>query len=114
MGTDSAASKREPLAILNGILPASSKKNASAIASTQRGRLPTIPRSDLHTEIGSRVSNTKTYGDAFEKAKKNKSEVLLFGKFERKSFGKQQPPRADFERMLLDTQPFVDVEIDPS
>jgi beta-lactamase superfamily II metal-dependent hydrolase len=112
-GMTPAASKGEPLAILDAILPVKSKAKAKAVVSTHRGNYPTIPRTDLLAEIGKRVSNTKNYADAFKKAGKKTSEVPKFGEFEKKSFAKPQPLRTDLERMLLDSKGFVDVEIDP-
>jgi hypothetical protein len=46
-GQTAAASKGEPLAILNAILAEASKANANAIVSTHRANYPTIPRTDL-------------------------------------------------------------------
>jgi hypothetical protein len=112
-GETSAARNGEPLAILDAILPLKSKSKAKAIVSTRRGNYPTIPRTDLLAEIGSRVSKTKNYADAFKKAGRKTSKVPGFVEFERKSFAKAQPLRTDLERMLLDSKPFVDVEIDP-
>jgi hypothetical protein len=104
--------KDEPLAILNAILPGASKARAKAVVSTHRGNYPTIPRTDLLAEIGSRVSNTKNYATAFKQAGLATSKVPKFGEFESESFGKPQPLRTDLERILTD-QGFVDVEIDP-
>jgi hypothetical protein len=112
-GMTPAASKGEPLAILDAILPVKSKAKAKAIVSTHRGNYPTIPRTDLLAEIGTRVSNTKNYADAFKKAGKKTSDVPLFDDKEKKSFAKPQPMRTDLERMLVDSTGFVDVEIDP-
>jgi hypothetical protein len=112
-GMTPAASKGEPLAILDAILPMKSKAKAKAIVSTHRGNYPTIPRTDLLAEIGKRVSNTKNYADAFKKAGKKTSDVPKFGEFEEKSFAKPQPLRTDLERILVDSTGFVDVEIDP-
>lgn len=112
-GQTPAASKGEPLAILDAILPVKLKSNAQAIVSTRRGNYETIPRTDLLAEIGRRVSNTKNYADAFKKAGRKTSEVPKFGEFESKSFAKPQPPRTDLERMLRDSNAFIDVEIDP-
>jgi hypothetical protein len=112
-GQTPAASKGEPLAILNAILPATSKSKANAIVSTRRGNYETIPRTDLLAEIGRRVSNTRNYADAFKKASKKTSEVPKFGEFESPSFAKPQPSRTDIERMLLAANAFVDVELDP-
>ena len=112
-GQTPAASKGEPLAILDAILPVKSKSKAQAIVSTRRGNYETIPRTDLLAEIGRRVSNTRNYADAFKKAGKKTSEVPKFGEFESKSFAKPQPSRTDLERMLLESKGFVDVEIDP-
>jgi hypothetical protein len=102
----------EPAAILDAILPVASKADAQAIVSTHRGNYPTIPRTDLLAEIGSRVSNAKNYAAAFEAVSKKTSDVPQFGDFETKSFGKPQPPRTDLER-ILGSQGFLDVEIDP-
>ena len=85
-GMTPAASKGEPLAILDAILPEKSKANAKAIVSTRRGNYETIPRTDLLAEIGKRVSNTRNYAAAFKKAGKKTSEVPKFGEFEKKSF----------------------------
>ena len=112
-GQTPAASQGEPLAILDAILPVQSKAKAKAIVSTRRGNYPTIPRTDLLAEIGTRVSNTKNYAAAFAKAGQQTSQVPRFGEFESKSFGKPQPLRTDLERMLVDSRAFVDVEIDP-
>jgi hypothetical protein len=109
-GQTDAATKGEPLAILNAILPVGSK--AKAVVSTQRGNYPTIPRTDLLAEIGKRVSDTKTYATAFEQAKLKTSDVPHFAEFEAGSFDKPQPLRTDLERMLH-AQGFIDVEIDP-
>jgi hypothetical protein len=111
-GQTPAASKGEPLAILNAILPPAAKAKAKAVVSTHRGNYPTIPRTDLLAEIGKRVSNTKNYAAAFKKAGKKTSIVPKFGEFERKSFDDPQPLRTDLERML-GSQGFIDVEIDP-
>jgi L-ascorbate metabolism protein UlaG (beta-lactamase superfamily) len=111
-GQTPAASKGEPLAILDAILPAASKAKAKAVVSTHRGNYPTIPRTDLLAEIGDRVSNTKSYAAAFKKAGKKTSIVPKFGEFESESFAKPQPLRTDLERML-GSEGFVDVEIDP-
>ena len=110
-GQTPAASKGEPLQILNAILPAGSKSKAKAVVSTRRGNYETIPRSDLLAEIGSRVSNTKNYAKAFEKAGLSVSMVPKFGQFEKDSFDRPQPLRTDLEAML-GSKGFVDVEID--
>ncbi len=112
-GMTPAASKGEPLAILDAILPLKSKAKAKAIVSTRRGNYPTIPRTDLLAEIGTRVSNTRNYANAFKKAGKKTSDVPLFDDKEKKSFAKPQPLRTDLERILVDSTGFVDVEIDP-
>jgi hypothetical protein len=112
-GETPAARTGEPLAILDAILPVTKKSQAKAIVSTRRGNYPTIPRTDLLAEIGTRVSNTRNYADAFKKAGKKTSEVPQFGDYESKSFARLQPLRTDLERMLLDSKAFVDVEIDP-
>jgi beta-lactamase superfamily II metal-dependent hydrolase len=112
-GQTAAATKGEPLAILDAILPVKARSTAKAIVSTRRGNYPTIPRTDLLAEIGKRVSNTKTYADAFKRARMTTSDVPSFREFESRSFGMPQPPRTDLERMLLDSQAFVDVEVDP-
>lgn len=111
-GATPAASKGEPLAILNAILPVASKAKSRAVVSTRRGNYPTIPRADLLAEIGTRVSNTKNYGSVFKKAGLKTSEVPKFPEFERESFGMPQPLRTDLESMLHD-QGFIDVEIEP-
>jgi hypothetical protein len=111
-GQTAAAQAGEPLAILDAILPVASKAEAQAIVSTRRGNYPTIPRSQLLAEIGTRVSNTKKYADAFTRAGKDTSGVPNFGDFESEWFAKPQPARTDLERMLLENQPFVDVEIE--
>lgn len=110
-GQTAAASKGEPLAILDAILPVASKAKAKAVVSTHRGNYETIPRTDLLAEIGTRVSNTKNYAQAFEKAGKKTSIVPKFGEFEKKSFDKPQPLRTDLERML-GSDGFVDVELE--
>jgi hypothetical protein len=91
VGMTPAAIKGEPLAILNAILPEKSKAKAKAIVSTRRGNYETIPRTDLLAEIGKRVSNTKNYADAFQKAGKKTSAVPKFGKFEEQSFRSSSP-----------------------
>jgi hypothetical protein len=111
-GLTEAAKKGEPLAILNAILPEASKAGAKAIVSTRRGNYKTIPRSDLLAEIGKRVSNTKSYGKAFDKAGVDTKEVPKFGEFEKDSFTKPQPLRTDLERILGSDKGFVDVEIE--
>lgn len=111
-GMTAAAIKGEPLAILNAILPEKSKAKAKAIVSTRRGNYETIPRTDLLAEIGKRVSNTKNYAVAFQKAGKKTSAVPKFGEFEKKSFAQAQPLRTDLERMLQENKGFVDVEIE--
>jgi len=113
-GQTPAAAEGEPLAILDAILPAKQKSKAKAIVSTRRGNYATIPRTDLLAEIGRRVSNTKDYADAFKQARKATSEVPRFGEFESTSFAEPQPLRTDLERLLLESQGFVDVVIDPS
>jgi hypothetical protein len=65
------STKGEPAAILDAILPLAGKTNAKAVVSTFRGNYETIPRTDLLAEIGSRVSNTKNYQSAFQKAGKH-------------------------------------------
>jgi hypothetical protein len=109
-GQTPAASKGEPLAILNAILPVGSKAKAKAVVSTQRGRFDTIPRADLLVEIGRRISNTKTYDTAFKQAGLETSIVPNFDEYENASFAKPQPLRTDLENML-DASEFVDVEI---
>jgi beta-lactamase superfamily II metal-dependent hydrolase len=111
-GQTPAASKGEPLAILNAILPVASKTKAGAVVSTRRGNYETIPRTDLLAEIGTRVSNTKNYATAFKQAGLKTSSVPKFGEFEKESFDKPQPLRTDLETML-EPQGFIDVEIDP-
>lgn len=111
-GMTAAAIKGEPLAILNAILPEKSKAKAKAIVSTRRGNYETIPRADLLAEIGKRVSNTRNYATAFQKAGKKTSAVPKFGEFEKKSFAQAQPLRTDLERMLQENKGFVDVEIE--
>ncbi|PBC01431.1 metallohydrolase [Mesorhizobium sp. WSM3860] len=105
------ASKGEPLAILDSILPVDSKAMAKAVVSTRRGNYETIPRSDLLVEIGRRVSNTKNYQIALRGAGIPTSNVPKFAEFESESFAKPQPLRTDLER-LLGSKGFVDVEID--
>jgi hypothetical protein len=105
------ASKGEPLAILDAILPVKHKAKAAAVVSTFRGNYPTIPRSDLLAEIGKRVSNTKNYQEKFKEAGVATSTVPKFAEFERISFAKPQPLRTDLERML-GSEGFVDVEIE--
>src|SRR5262249_9503958 len=82
-GQTEAASKGEPLAILNAILPVKTKAKAQAVVSTERGRFETIPRSDLLTEIGTRIANTKTYATEFKRAGIANSKVPKFAAFER-------------------------------
>jgi len=110
-GLSEAAKKGEPLAILDAILPAASKAGAKAIVSTHRGNYETIPRTDLLAEIGTRVSNTKNYADAFKAAGKKTSIVPKFGEFEKESFAEPQPWRTDLERML-GSPGFVDVVLE--
>jgi hypothetical protein len=110
-GQTPAASNGEPLAILNAILPIASKAKAKAVVSTHRGNYETIPRTDLLAEVGTRVSNTKNYARAFEKAGKKNSLIPKFGEFEKKSFDKPQPLRTDLESML-GSEGFVDVEFE--
>jgi hypothetical protein len=105
--------KGEPLAILDAILPVKSKAKAKAVVSTHRANYETIPRTDLLAEIGKRISNTRNYADAFKKAGIKTSQVPKFGAFETKSFAQPQPLRTDLERMLVDSQGYIDVEIDP-
>lgn len=105
------AGKGEPQAILDAILPVGSKAAAKAVVSTRRGNYPTIPRSDLLTEIGSRVSNTRNYAAAFKKAGLKTATVPKFGEYEKKSFDKAQPLRTDLETML-NQKGFVDVHIE--
>lgn len=102
----------EPAAILDAILPAANKGKAKAVASTHRGRYPTIPKAELLAEIGTRISNAKNYATAFQKAGVKTSEVPKFGEYEKDFFGKPQPLRTDLETML-GGKGFVDVEIDP-
>ena len=109
-GSTPAASKGEPLAILNAILPVASKSKATAIVSTRRGNYKTIPNTDLLAELGKRVSNVKDYEAAFKKAKVKTTEIPKFADFEKSSFDAPQPLRTDLERMLAE-QGFVDVEI---
>jgi hypothetical protein len=111
-GETAAASKGEPLAILDAILPTASKAKAKAVVSTHRGNYPTIPRSELLAEIGTRVSNTKNYDAAFKAAGRKTSDVPGFADFEKASFAMPQPLRTDLERML-GSEGFIDVEIDP-
>jgi hypothetical protein len=110
-GQTATASKGEPLAILNAILPEASKVKAKAIVSTHRGNYPTIPRTDLLAEIGKRVSNTRNYDAAFKEAEVRTSEVPKFAEYEKESFAEPQPLRTDLERML-GAQGFIDVEIE--
>lgn len=110
-GQTAAASKGEPLAILNAILPEASKAGANAIVSTHRANYPTIPRTDLLAEIGKRVSNTRNYAALFKKAKMTTSEVPRFAEYEKESFAAPQPVRTDLERML-GSQGFIDLEIE--
>src|SRR5262249_15115019 len=85
-GQTPAASKGEPLAILNAIFPPAAKAKAKAVVSTHRGNYPTIPRTDLLAEIGKRVSNTRNYAAAFKEAKVKTSEVPQFAEYEKESF----------------------------
>jgi len=110
-GQTDAASKGEPLAILNAILPEAAKATAKAIVSTHRGNYPTIPRADLLAEIGKRVSNTRNYEAAFRQTEVKTSDVPKFAEFEKKSFAEPQPLRTDLERMLSE-RGFIDVEIE--
>jgi hypothetical protein len=111
-GQTPAASKGEPLAILNAILPVGSKAKAKAVVSTQRGRFDTIPRAELLAEIGRRISNTKIYDAEFKQAGLKTSIVPNFDEYESASFAKSQPLRTDLEGMLGASE-FVDVEIAP-
>jgi hypothetical protein len=110
-GETAAAKKGEPAAILNAILPVAEKAAASAVVSTHRGNYPTIPRSELLAEIGSRVSNTRNYASVFKKKGVKTADVPKFGEFERNWFDKSQPLRTDLESML-DDKGFIDIEID--
>jgi hypothetical protein len=106
-----AASKGEPLAILNAILPEASKARAEAIVSTHRANYPTIPCADLVAEIGKRVLNTRNYDATFKQAKVRTSDVSKFAEYEKESFAEPQPLRTDLKRML-GAECFVDVEIE--
>jgi beta-lactamase superfamily II metal-dependent hydrolase len=110
-GKTDTASKGEPLAILNAILPEALKGNAQALVSTYRGTYETIPDTDLLAEIGRRVSNTKNYDNAFKRAGIQTSVVPKFGEYEGDSFAKPQPLRTDLER-TLGSKGFIDAEID--
>jgi hypothetical protein len=109
-GQTEAASRGEPMAILNAILPKASKKKAQAVVSTRRGNYETIPRSDLLAEIGERVSNTRIYATAFKKAGKSTDDVPKFDEFEKESFAKPQPLRTDLEG-TLEAQGYIDAVI---
>lgn len=109
-GSTPSASRGEPLAILDAILPVSSKGQATAIVSTRRGNYATIPNTELLAEIGKRVSNTRLYDDAFRQAEVDTSVVPKFADYEKTSFGALQPLRTDLER-ILQAQGYVDVEL---
>jgi hypothetical protein len=108
-GQTAVASAGEPAAILDAILPVPS--GAQAVVSTRRGTYKTIPRAALLAEIGTRVSNTRNYAEAFENEGLKTSDVPRFRDFAKASFAKPQPLRTDLETMLK-AQRFVNVEID--
>jgi hypothetical protein len=111
-GETATAQAGEPAAILDAILPVASKAKAKAVVSTRRATYKTIPKAELLTEIGARVSNTKNYDSAFKQAGVKTADVPKFGEFEKEFFTKPQPLRTDLET-LLGGKGFVDVEIDP-
>jgi beta-lactamase superfamily II metal-dependent hydrolase len=106
-----AAGGGEPAAILDAILPVTSKDDAQAVVSTRRATYKTIPRTALLAEIGTRVANTRNYAAEFKDAGLKTSDVPRFGEFEKTSFTKPQPWRTDLETMVK-TQGFVEVEIE--
>jgi hypothetical protein len=109
-GQTKTASKSEPLAILNAILPLKSKGKAQAVVSTERAKCETIPRSDFLVEIGRRFENSKTYAMEFKQAGVATSNFAKFALFEKASFDKPQPLRTHLE-LMLGSEGFIDVEI---
>lgn len=105
----------EPPAILDAILPLPSPgvaPTAVAIASTERGKYPTIPRALLLVEIGRRVRNTSDYAARLTAAGRDPAALPRYGEQERDFLARPQPQRTDLER-LLTGQGFVDVELEP-
>ncbi|WP_199084628.1 metallohydrolase [Bosea sp. ASV33] len=104
----------EPRAILDAILPkpvGNAKAKAKAVASTQRGRYETIPRSELLAELGQRVANAQRYSKRFAAAGLTATALPKYSKFEEDWIELPQPQRTDCERMLTGVG-FVDVEFE--
>lgn len=103
-GKDSEAS-----AILDAILPlptAGQKPTAIAVASTERGKYPTIPCALLMTEIGRRIRDSHTYKTELRDFEPK--DPKAFATYEHDWFDKAQPARTDFERIRA-RKGFVDV-----
>ncbi|MGR9079533.1 MBL fold metallo-hydrolase (plasmid) [Rhizobium leguminosarum] len=102
----------EEAEILNAILPrpkAGKKQTARAVASTERGKYPTIPRGQLLKEIASRVDGATSY--AADLLDYKPKDMVDFEAFEREWLKDLQPPRTDFERIRKNVG-FIDVTFD--
>ena len=108
---------------------------AQCIVSTKRKQYDTIPDAELLTEIGRRVSNTRTYLTAFQETDPNfNPDQDIFNYSVMKTYSKEptprevgekgwldkpQPIRTDMEstgkgqKKMLDIVDFIDVEIEP-
>jgi len=123
--------------IFDAILPlpeAGKTPTAKCVVSTKRKQYDTIPDAELLTEIGKRVSNTRTYLTEFQKVDPNfNPEEDIFNYSVMKNYSneptprevgdkgwldKLQPMRTDMEstgkgqEKMLNTVEFVDVEIE--
>ncbi|MFG1420300.1 MBL fold metallo-hydrolase [Roseixanthobacter liquoris] len=101
----------ESTAILDAILPLpapGAAARAFAVASTERSKYKTIPRTALLAEIGRRVGNGQNYQDRFQAVGKDVSAIPKYRDFEHQDINAPQPQRTDLERILTGSS-FVDV-----
>jgi beta-lactamase superfamily II metal-dependent hydrolase len=101
--------------ILNAILPrpkAGRKPTAQAVVSTERSFYDPIPEAALLVELGKRVSNTRKYTEALEKADQDPTQLNLYEQREKGFLDQPQPLRTDLEK-LITGKDYVDVEIEP-
>ncbi|MCP4074012.1 MAG: MBL fold metallo-hydrolase [Hyphomicrobiales bacterium] len=104
----------EPEAMLNAILPPDTRSadGPVAVVSTMRNKYPSIPRSELLAEIGSRVSNTRRYQRALKAKGIDHTKLLHYQEREKKWLDKPQPYRTDLETML-NGKDYVEIELSP-
>ena len=91
--------------ILNAILPlpeGTKKPTAQCLVSTKRKQYDTIPDSELLTELGKRVKNTKNYLESFEQASGFDPDEDIYNYSVMKTYSKEPSPREVGDKGWLD------------